>query len=329
MNAGVDDPLTLSLTALRAALAAGRFDPVDVARAVVERAKALSHLNAFITAPGEALLAAAAAADRASPLAGVPIAVKDNIDTADAITTAGAPGLIDWRPQRDADVVVKLRRAGGLVAGKANMHELAGGMTSANATFGAVANPYARQAHSGGSSGGSAAAVAARIVPAALGSDTGGSVLNPAAMCGIWGLRPTVGRVSQRGVVPLSHSRDTVGWLARAPEDLILMDQIHADVAAGHITPEEGAAKIKNLTRPLGEANTVESIRQKIAANPSKDPLDTLNPGEAKVYDDYLKADPMARLLSAAMAGTLGKPAVPANATPVPPRPDPLGFGGR
>jgi mandelamide amidase len=225
-------PLGLSLVALRDALAAGTLATSDVAAQVVARAQALAHLNAFITAPADEMIAAARAAERGSPLSGAPIAVKDNIDTVDLVTTAGAAALRAWRPRRDADVVTRLKAAGGLIAGKTNLHELAGGMTSANLTFGAVANPYDLRAHGGGSSGGSAAAVAARIVPAAFGTDTGGSVLNPAAMCGIWGFRPTVGRVSQRGVVPLSHTRDTVGWLARVPEDLVLMDRLHAGVPA-------------------------------------------------------------------------------------------------
>ena len=227
-----DDPLDLSLTALCAALSKGVFTPEDVAAKVVVRAHALRHLNAFITAPGDKFLAHACAADITKPLAGAPIAVKDNLDTVDYITTGGTPGLIDWQPMRDADVVSKLRAAGGLVAGKTNLHELALGITGTNKTFGDTGNPYNPRAISGGSSGGSAAAVAARILPAGLGTDTGGSVMLPAAICGIWGFRPTVGRVSQRGIIPRSNSRDTAGWFARDPIDLIFMDQIHADLRA-------------------------------------------------------------------------------------------------
>ncbi len=255
-----DDPLDLSLTALCAALSKGVFTPEDVAAKVVVKAQALKHLNAFITAPGEKFLADARAADRTKPLAGAPIAVKDNLDTVDYITTGGTPGLTDWHPVRDADVVKKLRAAGGLIAGKTNLHELALGITGANKTFGDTGNPYNPQAISGGSSGGSAAAVAARILPAGLGTDTGGSVMLPAAVCGIWGFRPTVGRVSQRGIIPLSNSRDTAGWFARDPVDLIFMDQLHADARA-----EVTFGNLEGLRLGLPRAFFQENIESDVA----------------------------------------------------------------
>lgn len=223
----------LTVVQLRAALQRGDFSCVEYAEWVVARLHASRDLNAMSWTDEETLLHHALRMDNsgearrgARVLAGVPVAMKDNIDTVDLPTTAGTPALRGLRPPRNAPVAQALLDAGALLAGKANMHELALGITSNNAATGAVRNPWNRAMIAGGSSGGSAAAVAARIVPAALGTDTGASVRLPAALCGVVGFRPTVGRYASAGIVPISHTRDTAGPIARCVEDVMLLDRV-------------------------------------------------------------------------------------------------------
>lgn len=160
------------------------------------------------------------------PLAGVPVAVKDNLDTHDLVTTGGTPALRDSRPGRDHLAVERLRAAGAAVVGKTNLHELALGITSNNAAFGPVRNPHDPARSAGGSSGGSAVAVATGVVPVALGSDTGGSMRIPAAHCGVVGFRPTVGRWGRGRAVPISRTRDTVGVFATSVADVAEVDAV-------------------------------------------------------------------------------------------------------
>ena len=149
--------------------------------------------------------------DGVEPLHGIPIGLKDLFDTAGVRTTAGSAIFADRVPSEDAEVVRRLKAAGAVIVGKLNMHEFAYGDTSAQSHFGPVRNPWNRDRVAGGSSGGSAAAVAAGLCYGALGSDTGGSIRQPSAYCGIVGLKPTYGLVSTRGVIPLSWSLDHVG----------------------------------------------------------------------------------------------------------------------
>ena len=155
-------------------------------------------------------------------LHGIPILVKDNINTVDFLTTGGTPALANHQPSADAGVITRLKNAGALIVGKTNMHELAFGITSNNAFTGAVHNPYDRKLITGGSSGGSAAAVSAHIVPVSLGSDTGGSNRIPASLCGVCGFRPTTGRYPGDGLINLSKTRDTVGIFAHSVSDIAL-----------------------------------------------------------------------------------------------------------
>lgn len=166
--------------------------------------------------------------DRGGALAGIPFAVKDNIDTRDLPTTAGTPALSGSRPTVDHVAVERLRAAGAVMIGKTNMHELAFGITSNNAHFGAVHNPHDATRSAGGSSGGSGAAVATGIVPFALGTDTGGSISIPASWCGVTGFRPTTDRYGVGRVVPLSRTRDTVGIIADSIQRIIAVDEILA-----------------------------------------------------------------------------------------------------
>ncbi|HEY3065910.1 MAG TPA: indoleacetamide hydrolase [Methylomirabilota bacterium] len=236
------DPLELTATQAIAAMRTGDLSAERYAERLIAQAGALSSLNALISMEAAKLLEAARAADvaraqgrRLGPLHGLPLLVKDNINTVALTTSAATRGLARNRPQRDAEVVAACIRAGAALFAKTNMHELAFGITSNNAAFGPVRNPYAPSLIAGGSSGGNGAAVAARIAPASLGTDTGGSTRIPAALCGIVGFRPTVGRypgtfdaAHVTSVVPLSHTRDTPGPMARSVADVALLDAVIA-----------------------------------------------------------------------------------------------------
>ena len=210
---------------------ARRLSPVELTQAVLERAEALNPtLNAYITITGDAALKEAQEAEHAiihdgyrGPLHGVPIALKDLFDTGGVRTTGGAKILADRIPDVDCVVAARLREAGAVILGKLNMHEFAFGVTSVNPHYGPARNPWGVEHITGGSSGGSGAATAAGMCIASLGSDTGGSVRIPACLCGIVGLKPSYGRVSRRGVMPLSWSLDHVGPMTRTAEDSALM----------------------------------------------------------------------------------------------------------
>ncbi len=246
----------LTASAALAHLRRGELSAEKYMSALLMRCEGLASLNAFIGLDPPAALEAACRVDRQraatrgdlwerQPLLGLPLVIKDNIDIAGMVTTAGTPALAARLATRSAPVAAALLRAGGLLLGKTNMHELAFGITSNNAAFGAVRNPYAPELIAGGSSGGTAAALAARLAPAGLGTDTGGSVRIPAALCGIAGLRPTTGRYSGQGIVPISHSRDTAGPMTRSVTDLALLDAVLCGVMPP--APLPGAAKLAGL----------------------------------------------------------------------------------
>ncbi|MEM8701775.1 MAG: indoleacetamide hydrolase [Pseudomonadota bacterium] len=244
-------PGLLAAAALLAAPAAIAQDITELsaseaAKAIADRKLTASELvNALIARTGDdpgnvyisfdsagAAAAAAAADERVAAggelglLHGVPIVVKDNIASRGLPTTGGTPALKSWVPAEDAPVLARLRAAGAILIGKTNLHELAFGITSNNAAFGAVANAYDPGRFAGGSSGGTGAAVGARLAPAGLGTDTGGSVRIPAALNGVSGLRPSVGRYPAGGIIPISATRDTAGPIARTVADLILFDTV-------------------------------------------------------------------------------------------------------
>lgn len=225
------DAREMNISDLQAARASGSLTTTALVATLLEAAKARAGDNIFITLDEAGARAVAAASDAAGaapsgPLQGVPLVIKDNIAVAGLPNTAGTPALKDWVPATDAPVVARLRAAGAIILGKTNMHELAFGITSNNSAFGAVANAYAPDRIAGGSSGGTGAAIGARLAPAGLGTDTGGSVRIPAALNGISALRPTVGRYPGAGIVPIARTRDTAGPMARSIADLALLDAV-------------------------------------------------------------------------------------------------------
>jgi aspartyl-tRNA(Asn)/glutamyl-tRNA(Gln) amidotransferase subunit A len=219
-----------SLTQLAAGLRARKFSSVELARAYLERiAAGQPRLNAFISVTADRALEAAAAADRdiaagrGGALAGVPIAHKDLFCTAGVRTTCGSRMLDNFVSPYDATVVAKLKAAGAVTLGKLNMDEFAMGSSNETSYYGPVRNPWNTDFVPGGSSGGSAAAVAARLVPGATATDTGGSIRQPAALCGITGIKPTYGRVSRYGMIAFASSLDQGGVLTASAEDAALM----------------------------------------------------------------------------------------------------------
>lgn len=211
---------------------AGEISPVDLVQACFERIEKLDgKINSFITLTAESALKQAAAAERSirrgeshtRKLLGLPLAVKDLFETKGIRTTVGSRFFQTYIPQADAAVVENLYKAGAIILGKHNMHEIALGLTTVNPHYGACHNPWALDRIPGGSSGGSAAALAAGFCLGALGSDTGGSIRVPAALCGVVGFKPTYGRVSLRGAIPLSWNLDHAGPMARCVLDVAIL----------------------------------------------------------------------------------------------------------
>ena len=226
----------LSIAAAARLLRRRELSPVELTRACLERTDQLNgKLNAYVTVTADAALAAAAAAEREmatgaylGPLHGIPLAAKDLFHTAGVRTGAGSKFLADFVPARDATAIARLKAAGAILLGKTNTHEFAFGITTNNPHTGPTHNPWQLGLIPGGSSGGSGAALAAGLCLAATGTDTGGSIRIPASLCGITGIKPSFGRVSRHGVVPLSWSMDHIGPMARTVEDCALLLQAMA-----------------------------------------------------------------------------------------------------
>ncbi len=276
------NPSLMSAAEIIAAIRNKKITATDVAKAAFARAEQVKDLNALIFLNKDPALAAAAEIDEGGrgplPLAGLPVVIKDNINTVDMPTSGGTPALHKAQPRRNAPSVQKLLKAGVIMVGKANLHELAFGITSTNLSSfaGPVKNPYDKTRIPGGSSGGTAAAIAAGIVTCGLGSDTGGSTRVPAALCGIVGLRPSVGNGGAERryddtnmVVPISHTRDTVGPMGRTVADVALLDSVITGTTMAAAEPLRGkrlgipAAFWSGLDRDL-EAVT-KAARAKLA----------------------------------------------------------------
>ena len=244
-----DDGLCFaSVSELSRLLAARRVSSVEVTRGYLERIQRYDgSLRAFITVDADQALAEARAADqteRHGPVHGVPIAIKDNIATRGLRTTGGSRVLRDWVPDHDAPVVQSLRGAGAVVLGKTNLHEFAYGGTCTNVEFGAVRNPWNPAHVPGGSSGGSGVAVAAGLAPAALGTDTAGSVRLPACQCGVVGLKPRYGAVSIDSVIPLAWSLDHVGPITRTIGDAGLLLDVMSGLSE-HAVSHQGVRRLR------------------------------------------------------------------------------------
>lgn len=221
-----------TLTELAAGLRSKQFSSLELTQAFIERIKQHSEINAYITISEETALNQAKIADQllangnTGPLTGIPIAQKDIFCTQGIKTSCGSKMLDNFIAPYDATVIEKFNQSGAVMLGKLNMDEFAMGSSNENSFYGAVQNPWASDCVPGGSSGGSAAAVAARLTPAATGTDTGGSIRQPAALCGITGLKPTYGRVSRYGMIAYASSLDQGGPMTRTAKDAALLLQV-------------------------------------------------------------------------------------------------------
>lgn len=261
----------MTISQLAPKIRSGRISPVDLTRAVLEQIDRLDPvLNAYITVDADGALKAARASQRRlakgeylGPLHGIPISLKDLYDTKGMLTTAGSRILRDRVPAEDAASVARLRAAGAILLGKTNLHEFAFGSTTQNPHFGGTRNPYDPDRIPGGSSGGSTAAVAADMCIASTGSDTGGSIRTPSALCGTVGLKPTYGRVSLHGVVPLAWSLDHVGPITKCVRDAAIM----LSAMAGYDPKDPTSANEKVPRFAAALKNDVKKI--KIGVDPS------------------------------------------------------------
>ena len=239
-------------------ISAHKIKPSELVEAHIERINATDDkLNSFVTILSESALQSSFIAEKEimngnyrGPIHGIPIGLKDLYDTAGTITTVGSKIYRERLPQEDATVVSRLKEAGAIVVGKLQMHEFALGATSINPHDGPARNPWDTERITGGSSGGSASSVAAGQCMASLGTDTGGSIRIPSALCGIVGLKPTFGRVSRKGVFPLSWTMDTVGPMTRTVEDAALM--LNAMVSFDPSDPGSSPHETEDFTSKLG-----------------------------------------------------------------------------
>ena len=287
---------TLSIRQLRAQLDSKQISAVELAQHFLDRATAHADLNAFIRRDPDATLKQAAAADAtiaqnaADALTGIPIAHKDVFVTRDFATTAGSKILAQYMSPFDATVVARLKDAGAVTLGKLNMDEFAMGSSNENSYYGAVKNPWNTELVPGGSSGGSACAVAAGLTVAATGTDTGGSIRQPASFTGITGIKPTYGRVSRYGMIAYASSLDQAGPMARSAEDCAVM------LNAMHGFDERDSTSMQrdneDFTRLLGQTYSADATESQ--------PLKGLRIGvPSEFYGDGLDADVKTTTLAA------------------------------
>ena len=293
--------LEATAKSIRNDIVAGRLSAVDVCRAALDRISSVNaSLNAFNLVDPDRALGHAQDIDRRraegetlGPLAGVPIALKDNLDVRGMPTTASSKILEHFVPPYDATVVRRLEDAGAVIVGKTNCDEFAMGSSTENSAFGPVRNPWALDRIPGGSSGGSAAAVAARCVPLALGSDTGGSIRQPASCCGVVGLKPSYGRVSRYGLLAFASSLDQIGPFARSVADaaLVLSALAGADpcdaTTANEPVPDFSAAltgSVKDLRIGVPRAFVTDGVDDQVR-RAYDEALETLRAAGATLVD--------------------------------------------
>ena len=286
----MDDILHASIAEIATQIRKGEISPVELIEATLEKIdQSEPQLNAFITVFREESLESARQVETEirngkdlGPLHGMPIALKDIIYVEGTRSTAGSNFFSDESPQFDATLVSKLRDAGAIIIGKTNLHEFAFGVTTENPHFGATANPWDTARVPGGSSGGSAAAVVAGCCAGALGSDTGGSIRIPAAVCGHVGLKPTFGRISVHGVLALAQSLDTVGPMCRYVHDAALM----MNCLAGYDPRDVHSAnrRVPDYTEGLDE-----SIRGRRAGVPKQHFFDNVDPEVGQTVSEAIK----------------------------------------
>ncbi len=301
---GVSSPgdtlVELTVAEAAAAMRKGEISSEAYTNALLDRARAYSDFNAFITIDDAAVLAAAKEADKAraggsrAPLLGVPLAIKDSYLTQGLRTTFGVDTLADFVPDEDAEVVGAMKRAGAIVFGKNNLVEMSFGLTGNNAPYGQVANPHRPDHVAGGSSSGAGASVAARLVPAAFGGDTIGSIRVPAAFCGVVGFKPTTGRWSGSGIAPISPTLDTAGLLARSVEDCALIDQL----VTGVVAAPSGSEGIKGVRLAYAPRQYLELVDPEVEAQ-FRETLRHLADAGADVVEIDLGADFSALALQA------------------------------
>ena len=265
---------------IRARVARGEVSPLEVAQAYLKRVQELDPgLGAFLSL-NERLLEEAEAVDPGLPLAGLVVAVKDNIATRGLRTTAGSRLLENFVPPYEATAVARLKALGALVLGKTNLDEFGMGSSTEHSAFFPTKNPFDPDRVPGGSSGGSAAALAADLAPLALGSDTGGSVRQPAAFCGVYGLKPTYGRVSRFGLIAYASSLDQIGPMARSVRDLaLLMDAVAGPDPLDATSPDLPPLVREALEGPLPPLR-LGVVREALAGN---------SPGVERALEEALK----------------------------------------
>ena len=273
----MSDITELSLVKIAEGVREGNFSAVEVLQSFLKKiAEKEDDLNAFITVNSAGALAQAKKIKKGQKgrLLGVPIALKDNISTQGLRTTAGSKIIEDYIPPYNATVVAKLLTEGAVILGKTNMDEFAMGSSTENSAYGVTHNPHDLTRVPGGSSGGSAAAVSARLAPAALGTDTGGSIKQPAAFCGVVGLRPTYGAVSRYGVIALTSSLDQVGSLAKTVADVRTVFEVIAGRDPYDATSVETVSKepkeLKSLRIGIPKEYFSEGLDPEIAARVKK-----------------------------------------------------------
>jgi aspartyl-tRNA(Asn)/glutamyl-tRNA(Gln) amidotransferase subunit A len=256
------EPTELTIHEMRRRLVAGELTSIGLTRAFLDRIEATDQkVNAFITVCGESALAQAAEADKrmargeADILTGIPVALKDIFNTEGIRTTCASKILDNYISPYDATVVAKLKKQGAVILGKLNMDEFAMGSSNENSAFGPVKHPWDLETVPGGSSGGSAACVAARQSAATLGTDTGGSIRQPASHCGVVGLKPTYGRVSRYGVIAYASSLDQVGPLTRDVEDCAIL----LGAVAGHDPADSTSVDIPGVPARAPKVRTYQA----------------------------------------------------------------------